>query len=133
MEAHSGKIFHNRTLWLDGQSFRDCRFLNCDLRYRGDAPFVLTGNRYEGSFNLELAREGPGARRAAEEIDADMLRFGYDLGIAPRSAASSGPVWRYHTFFPRGPVVPHGPDQVGLFGRGAEDRAHHPEDGEGPV
>lgn len=101
MIEHLAQRYHNRTLRMDGQVFRACTFLNCDLRYDGGARFDLEGNRYEGYLNLELAGTPGERRQAAETIERDVRRFGYVIEVAHMNEEARLDVWRFHTLLPR--------------------------------
>ncbi|HLU34928.1 MAG TPA: hypothetical protein VKZ61_04095 [Thermomicrobiales bacterium] len=79
MTMHDGERFHNQTLELDGQTFRRCHFINCQIRFRGIAPFGFEGNRYEGSFWIHLLEEWRKMEDALDPLRRELNRYGTDL------------------------------------------------------
>lgn len=98
--THHGERFHNRTIILDGRRFIDCEFINPELRYRGGAPFECTGNRFEGSTNIEFHRGGEHSKPLIAVLDRAFRDAGWDLQLAKRFARSRQLVWRFHTRIP---------------------------------
>lgn len=96
MTEYAGERFHNRTLELDGNAFRGCHLINCQVRFRGVAPFVLEGNRYEGAFWIHLIDGWKAMPEALEPLRRELARYGADLDevLAPKVPDEVGPgVW----------------------------------------
>jgi hypothetical protein len=74
-----GQRFHNRTLELDGNTFRACHLINCQVRFRGVAPFVFEGNRYEGAFWIHLIDGWKAMPEGLEPLRQELARYGADL------------------------------------------------------
>lgn len=79
MTEYDGKKFHNRTLELDGNVFRNCHFINCQFRFRGRERFAFENNRYEGAFWLELLEDWRTMPDALDPLRSELRRYGADL------------------------------------------------------
>ena len=96
MPAYEGQRFHNRTLELDGNTIRHCHLINCQVRFRGVAPFVLERNRYEGAFWIHLLDNWTAIPDALDPLKRELRRYGADLDdvLVPKMVNDVGPgVW----------------------------------------
>lgn len=86
MAEYEGQRFHNRTLELDGQSFRRCHFINCQFRFHGRDAFVFEGNRMEGAFWIHLLDDWRSMPDAIDPLRRELHRYGahLDEALAPR-------------------------------------------------
>lgn len=93
MTVHEEEQFHNRTLELDGNGFRRCHFIHCQVRFRGRSPFVLEENRYEGAFWVHLLDGWKAMLEALEPLRRELARYGVDLDdvLVPKTAVEEGP------------------------------------------
>lgn len=95
MAIFEAQRFHNRTLELDGHTYRQCHFINCQLRFRGIAPFGFENNRIEGAFWLHLIDNWRSMPDALEPIRAELRRYGAALDeVLTPSEQREGPGWR---------------------------------------
>ena len=56
---HRDETFRNERISLDGKSFHDCVFENCELEFTGDRPPTFSNNRY---LNTVFVLSGPAIR-----------------------------------------------------------------------
>lgn len=96
MAEYVGQRFHNRTLELDGNTFHACHLINCQVRFRGNAPFGFEANRYEGAFWVHLLDAWEAMPEALEPLRRELARYGADLDevLMPKAPDGVGPgVW----------------------------------------
>src|ERR1700691_1555605 len=85
LEMVSGKNYVNKTVDIDGKSFRDCSFEHVTLMFHGTAPSEMVGtNQISGGLSIDIdhpmamfyskmqrfARSIPGARVLEGSVDA---------------------------------------------------------------
>jgi hypothetical protein len=115
MAEYDGERFHNRTLELDGNVFRNCHFINCQFRFRGIAPFGFEGNRLEGTFWLHFLDDWQANDSLLTPLCDELRRYGYRLENALRSYAEYGHGAEFHGewTFHRDGKAPYGGHRLG--------------------
>lgn len=82
MAVYEDQRFHNRTLELDGNSYRDCHFINCQFRFRGHQAFAFEHNRLEGAFWLHFIEDWKIMPGAIDPLRLELRRYGINLDEA---------------------------------------------------
>ena len=82
---HKNQTFKDQRVELDGKTFHDCEFTNCELVFSGDRPptfsdnryidtvFVMTGHATRTMYLLSnIYHAGAGGKQVVENIFADI-------------------------------------------------------------